>query len=254
MPLARIGSGEKSYSSHGDGHPLIGLHAGLGTGLGDFRKHISRIPAGFRFVLPDRIGYGKSTHLEAFPEPFFQTQVDNLIEFMDALSIGKAAFWGWSDGTVIALNLAIRRPELVSVIIAEAGHYCPIPETDALFQRFLSPDELTDREKRSFSKQHGDPYWRTLLRIWSERWLEFNKSTDDFYGGRLGEVECPVVYLIGDRDEHVRVWEFEKMHGLVGGSELVVFKGVGHAAHLNGNEMAFSQAMVSFLEKHLRLE
>jgi pimeloyl-ACP methyl ester carboxylesterase len=251
MPLVRIGSGDVNYTSHGEGHSIIALHAGLGSGLGDFRRFIPRIPEGLRLVLPDRIGYGKSTHIETFSEPFFQKQVDDVIEVMDALDIGKAGFWGWSDGTVVALNLAIRHPERVSAIVAEAGHYCPIPETDTLFRRFLSPDELTKRERESFSKQHGDPYWRKLLRIWSERWLEFNQTKGDFYDGRLGEVQCPVIFLIGDSDEHVQVWEFEKMHELVGGSELVVFEGAGHAAHLGGNETAFSRAMFRFLEEHL---
>ncbi|MCK4367374.1 MAG: alpha/beta hydrolase, partial [Thermoplasmata archaeon] len=114
MPLIRISTGDTYYTAHGEGHPLIALHAGLGTGVGDFRKYIPLMSARYRFILPDRIGYGRSTHVGSFSEPFFPKQVDDLIEFMDALKIEKAAFWGWSDGTVIALNLAISRPDLVS--------------------------------------------------------------------------------------------------------------------------------------------
>ncbi|MFQ5909311.1 MAG: alpha/beta fold hydrolase [Thermoplasmata archaeon] len=254
MPVIEIDSGEIHYSEFGEGHPLIALHAGLGTGMGDFRKYIPLLSARYRFILPDRIGYGGSTHVERFPEPFFPKQVDDLIEFMGALNIEKAALWGWSDGTVIALTLAIHRPELVSVIIAEAGHFCPVGETTPLFERYLRPDELTEREIRSFSSQHGDSHWRTLLWVWAERWLEFNQTTDDFYDGRLDEVRCPVIFLIGDGDEHIRVWEFEKMQEQVEGSELIVFKRAGHSPHLGENTEAFSQAMVGFLEKHLGFE
>ncbi len=250
MPLVRISSGDIYYTAHGEGRPLIALHAGLGTGMGDFRKYIPLMSARHRFILPDRIGYGRSTHVENFPEPFFLKQMDDLIEFMDILGIEKTAFWGWSDGTVIALNLALRRPDLVSAIVAEAGHYCPVKETNALFERFLRPDDLTEREIRSFLRQHGDQYWKTLLRIWAERWLAFNRSTDDFYDNRLGETRCPVIFLIGDGDEHVRIWEFEKMHELVEGSELIVLEGAGHAAHLGHSEKAFSRAMSRFLEEH----
>ncbi|MCK4456035.1 MAG: alpha/beta hydrolase [Thermoplasmata archaeon] len=254
MPLVRISSGDIHYTAHGEGHPLIALHAGLGTGVGDFRKYIPLMSDRYRFILPDRIGYGRSTHVGSFSEPFFPKQVDDLVEFMDALKIEKAAFWGWSDGTVIALNLPISRPDLVSVIVAEAGHYCPVKETNAMFKRLLRPGELTEREIKSFSRQHGDPYWRTLLRVWAERWLEFNRTTDDFYNDRLDEARCPVMFLIGDEDEHVRVWEFEKMHERVESSELIVFKRVGHATHLDPNEKTFSRSVVTFLEKHLGLE
>lgn len=167
MPLIQISSGSIFYSEYGEGYPLIALHAGLGTGMGDFRKYIPLLSTKYRFILPDRIGYGRSSHIERFAEPFFQTHVEDLIEFMSKLGIEKAAFWGWSDGTVIALNLAIQRPELVSAIIAEAGHFCPFRETTSLFERFLRSDELTEQEIESFSRQHGDTYWKTLLRVWA---------------------------------------------------------------------------------------
>jgi pimeloyl-ACP methyl ester carboxylesterase len=251
MPIIHIGSGDMFYAEHGEGFPLIALHAGLGSGMGDFRKYIPILSPKYRFILPDRIGYGKSAHVDTFREPFFSRQVDDLIEFMVELDIEKGAFWGWSDGTVMALNLAIRRPELVSLIIAQAGHYCPIKETTPLFERFLEPDKLTEREIRSFSRQHGDSYWKALLRKWAERWLKFNQTTEDFYDGRLNEVRCPVIFLIGDEDEHVMVWEFKRMHEIVKDSELFVLKGAGHATHLGKKQVEFSRAMLSFLSAHL---
>lgn len=251
MPTAEISSGKMFYAEHGEGHPLIALHAGLGSGIGDFRKYIPLLSDKYRLILPDRIGYGKSTHIERFPEPFFAKQTDDIIELMNILGIRKAAFWGWSDGTIIALNLAIHMPRLVSLVVAQAGHFRPVKETNPLFERFLKPDELTEREVSSFSRQHGDPYWKTLVRVWAERWLEFNQTADDFYDGRLREVRCPVMFLIGDEDEYVRVWEFEKMHDLVEDSQLVVFEGAGHATHLGENQEGFLKATVEFLEKHL---
>lgn len=254
MPFIRISSGDMFYSEHGEGLPMIALHAGLGTGMGDFRKYIPMLSSRYRLILPDRIGYGKSSHIDAFREPFFLRQVDDLIEFMAELEIERGVFWGWSDGTVIALNLAVQRPDLVSIIIAQAGHYCPIKETTPLFERFLKPEQLTRREIRSFSRQHGDPYWKTLLQIWADRWLEFNETTEDFYDGRLNEVRCPVIFLISDEDEHVMVWEFEKMHELVKNSKLLILKGATHATHLGKRQKEFSRAMMSFLSMHLGYE
>jgi len=96
------------YATYGSGLPVIRLHGGLGNS-GNWGYQVpALIRNGYRAVVIDSRGHGRSTGDE---RPYtYELMASDVAAVMDTLRIEKATFAGWSDGAVIALILADKAP------------------------------------------------------------------------------------------------------------------------------------------------
>lgn len=107
--------GKVHYNEAGEGYPVILIHgSGAGaTGWANFRGNIAALAEKFHVYAVDMPGWG-----ESYPVPDRgYTHPEDLVAFMDALGIEKAALVGNSMGGVIAIAVAARHPERVSHLI-----------------------------------------------------------------------------------------------------------------------------------------
>lgn len=97
----------------GTGEPLIFQH-----GLAAQAQQIQNLLVGIdrRIITMDCPGHGHST-LEADTTPSFDWYTDVLMSQLDELNIKQAIFGGLSMGSGIALNAALRYPNLVTALI-----------------------------------------------------------------------------------------------------------------------------------------
>lgn len=104
------------YLSSGEGQPLLAIH-GIGAGAALLSDQLAGLTDHSRVITYDRRGYGKS---EA-PEPYLATTVieqgDDAAALLLALGAGPALLVGVDFGALIALDLCLRRPELVSAAV-----------------------------------------------------------------------------------------------------------------------------------------
>src|ERR1700682_6329881 len=100
------------YSTYGSGSPVILLHGGLGHS-GNWGYQVpALVNAGYRAVLVDSRGHGRSTRdLRPFT---YELMASDVLAVMDALHLEKAAVAGWSDGACIALVLAMQTPARIA--------------------------------------------------------------------------------------------------------------------------------------------
>src|SRR5271168_1777889 len=73
--------------------------------------------AGYRVVIPDQIGWGKSSKPEI--RYSFQFLAANTARLLDSLGVAKAAVLGHSTGGMLAVRFALMYPERVSRLILE---------------------------------------------------------------------------------------------------------------------------------------
>src|ERR1700730_3787508 len=94
------------YATYGSGSPVILLHGGLGNG-GNWGYQVpALISSGYRAVLIDSRGHGRSTRdTRAFS---YELLASDVLAVMDALRLEKAGLVGWSDGACSALILAAK--------------------------------------------------------------------------------------------------------------------------------------------------
>lgn len=163
------------FEDRGAGDPLLLLHGGMGIG-DDWRHVFPADPNGYRVIVPDLRGHGRSTNTAAFT---FRRCADDVIALMDHLHIGRAKAIGLSMGAKTLLHVATTQPDRVDAMVlvsatpyfppsmrtvaagftAEAFHRLPAGERDALRRRHVFGDEQILRlyeMTRSFATSHDD--------------------------------------------------------------------------------------------------
>ncbi|HPF52967.1 MAG TPA: alpha/beta hydrolase [Draconibacterium sp.] len=103
-----------NYVSRGNGIPLFFQH-GLGGNLGQAQDLLKDLPC-VQLISMDSRGHGKTSFDKASNISFNQ-YADDLISLGKQLNIEKAVYGGISMGSGIALNVAIRYPELVQALV-----------------------------------------------------------------------------------------------------------------------------------------
>jgi pimeloyl-ACP methyl ester carboxylesterase len=124
---------------------------------------------------------------------------------IDAIGLERPILWGHSDGAIIALLLGLTAPDRLAGVIVEATHYFKRkPGSRAFFESIIgNPRSLGASVAAALDRDHGDR-WPLLIDLHSRAWLriadEALSGDDDFYGGRLLELEIPALVIHGARD------------------------------------------------------
>ncbi|GAA2981589.1 alpha/beta hydrolase [Actinokineospora diospyrosa] len=141
------------YQVSGSG-PLLLLLPG-GGGDADTLSHLaSRLSDQYTVVTFDRRGLSRSTLVDTEQYPGIATHADDAARVLEALGDGPAAVFGSSLGAIIALDLLVRHPERVRVLVA---HEPPLPH-------LLTPEkESRARAVQALLEQPG-PHWREVSR------------------------------------------------------------------------------------------
>ena len=108
------------YDEHGSGEPLVLLHGGL-VDARFFAPNIEPLAERFRVYTPERRGHGHTADVDG---PItYQLMTDDTIAFLDQVIGGPADLVAHSDGAVIALMVAMQRPDLVRRLVLISGGY-----------------------------------------------------------------------------------------------------------------------------------
>jgi len=246
MPYAHIRDYEMYYEEQGSGPVIVLLHNGLGSSK-DWRRVMDWLSTHYRVIANDRRGYGQSTHRQFFEEDYLVRDAEDLGTLLDLLEVKQAHFWGHSDGGTVALLLAIRRPELVRSLVLEATHCFAHPDDIANAREYCAPDRADPGFQGYLADRHGEPYWRTLVTLWLERWSGIVLEEWDLRG-MLGQIQCPTLVVHGAHDPMAHI---DQAVGLVTGipdCELWIPPKCGHSPHAEHPE-AFRRRLIEFLAR-----
>ncbi len=98
------------YEIYGDGYPLLLIH-GNGGSIADMKHQIAYFSKNYRVIVADNRGHGKS---DLGTEHLTYVQMsDDSLALLDYLKVESTSILGWSDGGIIALKMAIKRPLIV---------------------------------------------------------------------------------------------------------------------------------------------
>ncbi len=231
------------YATCGSGEPLILLHGGLGHS-GNWGYQVPALLRGnYRVVLIDSRGHGRSTRDE---QPFsYELMASDVLAVMDALSLGKAALAGWSDGACTALVLAATAPSRVSGVFFFACNVDPSG---------VKPFAATPALNRCFAR-HGKDY--AALSATPDRFedlvrdLSHMQQTQPNYTAHdLAQIDVPVTVAQSEQDEFIRREHAEYLSRTLPNAELVLLHGVSHFAPLQRPEQ-FNTALLKFADKVL---
>jgi pimeloyl-ACP methyl ester carboxylesterase len=239
------------YLAHGHGEPLLLIHGGWGLCINGFHYQEKTLARDYRLIIPDRRGYGQSTHVVGFDADFHWQHADDLLKLLDELKIDRVRVWGHSDGAVIGAIMAILAPDRLRALAFEGGHLYN-RKTESTFQMqaiYADPTLLPEAARVKLAKYHGADRWPQVIRNWAGAWIELYQRAGDLYHDRLAEIRCPVLIIHGAHDEHTPVSEMEELNHRAPASRLVIFPDGGHSLHdQRETREASTQLVKEFLE------
>jgi pimeloyl-ACP methyl ester carboxylesterase len=227
------------YADCGRGPAVVLLHGGLGN-AGNWGHQVAPlVEAGYRAILIDSRGHGRSTRDD---KPYsYDLMGTDVLAVMDALSIGKAAIVGWSDGACTGLMLGHHHPDRIAGVFFFA---CNVDPSGTL------PFEMTPLVERCFSR-HKQDY--AALSPTPEKFDEFveavglmQRTQPDYSAKDLREITVPMAFVHADGDEFIRREHAEYMARTVPGAEFVLLPGVTHFAPVQRPD-EFNGAILRFL-------
>src|SRR5690606_37612665 len=203
------------YEVHGDGPPLIMLHGGV-TPSDMFGAPLTEMARTSKVIAPHTRGHGFSKdNGQPWSIGDFDDDVDAL---MDHLGIQKANVMGYSSGADIALQTAIRHPQLVDkmVVIATAfrtdGYY---PEVLEAFAQMPASAAMIAAEVDTtpLASLYPDVNWETMFRKTGEL---ANQSYD--WSESVAEITSPTLLIFADADA-IRTEHMAEFYELLGGGQ-----------------------------------
>lgn len=147
----------------------------------------------YRVVAFDRRGHGYTADTS---DPFhYEDMADETIAVLERVVGGRAHLVGWSDGGIVALAVAMRRPDLVErmVLIGTNFHYAGVLPAklppDSPFRTRIR-DDYAARAPDGF--EHFQEMVDKSLTMWTTEptWVE----------GDLTSITAPTLVLVGDDD------------------------------------------------------
>ena len=231
------------YAAYGSGTPVILLHGGLGHS-GNWGYQVpALIENGYRAVVIDSRGHGRSTRDE---RPFtYERMASDVLAVMDEAQIEKAAFVGWSDGAVISLIVADKAPARAAGVFFFACNMDPSCtkefEFGPLVQRCFSR-HVKDYAQLSPTPDRFDEFTEAVGLM---QRTQPNYSADD-----LAQIRVPVAIVHSEHDEFIKREHAEYLARSIPGAEFIFLPEVSHFAPLQRPDQ-FNRAMISFLRKVL---
>ena len=251
-----------SYNDYGTGiMPIIFLH-GFPFDKTSWQPQLESLKQTHRVIAYDIRGFGKSTAGKSAPT--IRLFADDLIQFMDGLSINKAIVCGLSMGGYILLDAISRYPNRFEAIVlcdtqciadtpeSKAKRYKLIDEialngtgnfTEGFLKNVFHKDSLTEKKEivediRTVILSNSQHIITMGLRALAER-----TESCSF----LGEIDIPALIICGREDLVTPLAQSEFMNQNIEGSILRIIDNAGHVSNLEQAD-EFNKHLHDFLK------
>lgn len=217
------------YEVHGrkDGVPLVLLHGGGSTIEVTFSKVLPVFAGRRRVIALEEQAHGRTTDRNA--PVAFESSADDVAALLRYLKVDTADMFGFSNGASVALQVAIRHPQLVrkvvfaSSITKRAGAHPQLWE----FMKQADFSNMPQPLKDAFLKVNPDVHQlKTMHDKDAERMRSFTDVPDD----AVRSVRAPTLIVLGDHDI-VRPEHAVELSRLISGARLLILPG-GHGDYL----------------------
>ena len=229
------------YAAYGSGSPVILLHGGLGHN-GNWGYQVpALIKSGYRTVVIDSRGHGRSTRDE---KPYsYELMASDVLAVIDTLKLEKVALVGWSDGSCIALILADKAPQRVAGVFFFACNMDPSGTKEFVFTPIIG--RCLNRHQQDYAQLSATP---DQFDKFSDAIGLMQRTQPNYSAQDLARIRVPVAIVHSDHDEFIKREHAEYLAQSIPNAEFIHLPGVSHFAPLQRPEQ-FNRAMLAFLGK-----
>jgi pimeloyl-ACP methyl ester carboxylesterase len=228
---------EMYYEIHGEGQPLVLLHgafSAIGTSFGKILPELvkSRQVIGFELQ-----GHGRTADIDR--SLTIEALADDVAAAIRKLGFERADIFGYSMGASVALNVAVRHPDVVRKLILASVTYT---------LEGIHPGLMEGLGEMKPEMMYGSPWHEEYTRIapYPEKFsslfakkTEMDRQLKELSAETIEAIKAPTLLVIGDSDL-VRPEHAVEMFRLLGGgvfgdtpaglpnSQLAVLPGTSH--------------------------
>jgi pimeloyl-ACP methyl ester carboxylesterase len=226
------------YEIHGrrDGIPLVLLHGGGSTIESTFGEILPFLAEDRRVIAVEEQAHGRSTDRD---QPVrFETSADDVAALLRDLKVERADLFGFSNGANVALQVAIRHPELARKLIF-ASSFTKRDGAQTQLWEFLEQANFSTMPqplKDAFLKVNPDV---EALKTMHDKDLERMRNFPDIPHDALRSIRAATLIVLGDEDVVTPVHAIE-LTRLIPDARLLILPG-GHGDYLGEVTVAASE-------------
>lgn len=187
------------HEVRGKGQPVVLLHGAFAGASSWSAQAPALAESGYQVHVPERRGHA---HTPDVPGPLtYGVMADDTAAYLDDVVGGPAHLVGWSDGAVVALLVAQRRPDLVDRLVLIGQYYnssgkVPGGLTDQLI---AGGDQVMGFLRAEYDQvsPNGPEHFRVVF----AKTLRMLATEPELDLASLATVGAPTLVLQGDRDE-----------------------------------------------------
>lgn len=195
------------YEKSGTGKPLILLH-GNGETHEIFDKAIEILKEYFTIYALDSRGHGNSDKVNSY---HYSDIAEDLRCFIEVQKIQEPILYGFSDGGIVGLLLAVKYPKVLSQLIVSGANITP----DGIRKSWLS-------------------FFRIIYTLTKDAKIKMMLEEPSITDEMLGKIEVPTVVLAGSRDM-IKKEHTESIANRIKNSSLTILKGENHGSYIVHN-------------------
>ena len=186
------------YEIHGEGEPLVLLHGALSTIEVDFGQVLPTFAETRQVIAIEQQAHGHTADID---RPLsYEQMADDTAALLQQLNIENADFFGYSMGGGIALQIAIRHPDLVRKLVVAAATY----NSGGYHPRILAGEQTMKPEDLA-----GSPFQEAYARTAPnpEAWpaliakvQQLDGQIQDWLPQDIQAIAAPTLLIYGDAD------------------------------------------------------
>ena len=208
--FVKINDIDMYYEIQGQGSPIILVH-GNGEDHKIFNVLLKELAKQNKVYTIDSRCHGKSTNTEKLT---YNLMAKDIIKFIKKLNIQKPTFYGFSDGGIIGLLVAIKEPKLLKKLIISGANLNPKGLHEKVQAKVL---KIANRGNKLYKLMANEP----------------NITLDE-----LHTIEIPTIVLAGEKDVVTRE-HTELIANNIKNSTLDIIQGEDHTSYVVHSKKLF---------------
>jgi len=254
MPFVSINGLETYYEIHGKGETIVLLHNGFSCAKMWEEVFPILVEAGYRVVMYDRRGYGRSEGGPDFDEHYnsesFRPQSVMVMEsLMEFIAIDRFHIVGQCEGGVVGIDYFLKQPHHVRTLtVASTLCYSKTTLEEFNRQKFPKPfQQLPQEIQEKYFYWHGSERAELFFKLCSRYGGAYGRYFFDLRS-LLPRVICPVLVMYPDRGYFFEVEQGLTFYRHLPKGELAVFPRCGHNIHEHYPKQ-YARQVLRFLDR-----